>query len=128
MTNIVPAVSFRLSPEDYELWGKIAHSQGLTEGTYAKMLCVQILNKYKGVRPMENYNKETEDLLAKTFISEEKLEAHQDKQDIMSDDDDLVFIEESYVGEKDSAEFRELNNMDDEELWGKEKEETGRFE
>lgn len=128
MANVVPAVSFRLSPEDYDLWGQIAHSQGLTEGTYAKMLCMQILNKHKGVRPMENYNKETEDLLAKTFISEERLEANKDKEDIMSDDEDLVFVEEAYVGETESAEFRELNNMDDDELWGKEKEEAGRFE
>lgn len=129
MTNYsgpVPAVSFRLSPEDFHLWKKMANDQGLTEGTAAKQLILKTLRAtQKGENKMteekKGYPEKTEEVLAKAFLSQyegDDQDNDQEKTEQTADDDGIVFIEEPYIGERDSKDFRELNNMDDDDdLW-----------
>ena len=119
----VPAVSFRLSPEDFHFWKKMANDQGLTEGTAAKQLILKTVRAtQKGENKMteekKGYPEKTEALLAKSFLSDKQQEA-----EVTDSGEEIVFVEDPYIGERDSKEFRELNNMDDDDLWGDEKEE-----
>ena len=129
--EVTNAISFRVTPEQYALWKALANDAGLTEGTYAKKLAVEhirakqgeLLARVTGNAPVVEAKPvaSMEELVdihvsdeAKGKVSELDQEEAEDMEDLFGDDkvededEGVMFVEDPYIGEKDSADFKEL--------------------
>jgi hypothetical protein len=122
MTSKHKAISFRLNPQDSEAWAQLAYQEGLTPGTLARRICtLHLKDKVKTV-DYEIEPDHNDDALVRP--AEPKVETVKEKQEktmidntmALEDDEKLTFVEESYTGERDSAEFRRMMGKTDRDM------------